>query len=168
LFDAHALDLPCDAGFVRLQDLADAFIDFYTVTIEWNVAAGHHYTGASGGNGVRDQSGRRDFTGVLHAAARVDNRLGAGAHDAIGAGPEVAGDDHGAVRTNIANAQQIPERSFYIDIGLEVGDVFDQAAQSAGAKGQRDWRVIQKRSRGRYSRFEHWSHGVVSPLSGRP
>ena len=43
-----------DAGFIRLQDLADALIDFYTVTIEWNVAAGHHHTGASGGDGMRD------------------------------------------------------------------------------------------------------------------
>ena len=69
--------------------------------------------------------------------------------------------------TNIADAQQIAERSFDIDIGLEVGDVFDQAAQTAGAKGQRDRRVIKKRSRGVYSRFGHWSHGVVS-LAFRP
>jgi hypothetical protein len=31
---------------------------------------------------VRDQSGRWDLARVLHPAARVDNRLGAGAHDA--------------------------------------------------------------------------------------
>jgi hypothetical protein len=93
--------------------------------------------------------------------------LDAGAQDAVGARPEVAGNNQCAARTNIVDAQQIAERSFDIDIGLEVGDVFDQAAQTAGAKRQRDRRVIKKRSRGVYSRFEHWSHGVVS-LAFRP
>ena len=110
--------------------------------------------------------------GILPAfstlAARVDNRLSAGAHDAVGARPEVAGNDHCAARTNIVDAQQIAERSFDIDIGLEVGDVFDQAAQSAGAKGQRDRRVIKKRSRGVYSRFGYWSHVVSLASEKKP
>ena len=80
-------------------------------------------------------------------------------------------------RTNIANAQQIPERSFDIDIGLEVGDILDQAAQSAGAKGQRDRRVIKKRSRGGSTRcsgigvirFETYAGfgKIAAPISGQ-
>lgn len=42
-------------------------------------------------------------------------------------------DGYSAARANIAEAQQITERRFDIDIGLKGGDVFDQAAQTAGA-----------------------------------
>src|SRR3990172_4373492 len=167
LLDAHPLDLARDAWFVLLQDLADALVELDAVTIEWNMAAAHHHAGASGGDGVRDQCGRGDLACVLHLAAQVDNRLGAGTHDAVGARPEVAGDDHSAARMNITNAQQIPERSFDIDIGLEVGNVFDQAAQSAGAKGQRNRRVIEERSRGAYSQFGHCSY-VIASLAFKP
>src|SRR5262249_54353962 len=157
LLALHPIDLPGVSGFIGFQHLADAFVDFYAVAIERNVTAGHHHTRASTRNGICDQRGRGNLAGIFHLATRVDYRLSAGAHDAVGAWPEVAGDNHGAARTNIANAEQIPERTFDIDIGLEVGDVFDQAAQSAGAKGQRNRHVIKKRSRGVYSRFGHWS-----------
>ena len=64
-------------------------------------------------------------------------------------------------RTTVPPARMSPMPSRYrsaafdVDVGLEIGDVLDQAAQSAGAKGQRDRRVIKKR--GTYKRFRHWS-----------
>ena len=131
------------------------------------MTAGHHNASASDGDSVEDQYRRGDLTCVLQLATRVDNRLDAGAYDTVGARPKVAGDNHCAARMNIANAQQIPERSFDIDVGFEVGDVFDQAAQSAGAKGQRDWRVIEERSRCGYSWFGHSSY-LHASLAFRP
>lgn len=83
---------------------------------------------------MKYQRGRRDLAGILHPATRIDNRLSAGAHDAIGARTQVAGDNHRAARTNIAGAQKIPKRSFDVDVGFEIGNVFDQATESAGAK----------------------------------
>src|SRR5262245_34195362 len=112
-----------------------------------------------------DQRRRRNLAGIIHLATRVDNRLGAGAHDAVGARPKVAGDNYAAAYANIAEAQQVPEGSFDIDIGLEVGEVFDQAAQTASAKNQRDRRVIEKRGREGDSRFGHWlQYSVKSRL----
>ena len=106
LLNANAFDLPRDALFVLLQCLSDALVELDAVTIEWNMAAAHHHASASGGDGVMDQCGRGDLARVLHLAARVDNRSSAGAHDAIGARPEVTGDNHCAARMNIANAQK--------------------------------------------------------------
>ena len=85
---------------------------------------------------------------ILHLAIGIDNRLGAGTHDAVGARPDVAGDDHATTRMNIADAQQIPKHSFDIDISFEVGDIFDQAAQTAGAKDQQVRGIIENRNRG--------------------
>src|SRR6266545_4423392 len=85
----------------------------------------------------------------------TDRIMRACTQDAIGARPEVAGNNHRAVRTDVADAKQIAQRSFDIDIGLKVGDVFDQSAQPAGAKGQRHRRVVEKQSFWFCSRFGH-------------
>ena len=66
---AYPLDFARDAGFVRLQDLADALVEFDAVTIERNMTTAHHHAGTSRGDGVRDQCGRGDLARVLHLVA---------------------------------------------------------------------------------------------------
>src|SRR5262249_62035504 len=163
LLALHPIDLPGVSGFIGFQHLADTLVDFYAIAIERNVTAGHHHTRASSRNGICDQRGRGNLAGIFYLATRVDYRLSAGAHDAVGAWPEVARDNNTPACGNITNAQQIPERSFDIDIGLEVAEIFDQAAQTASAKNQRDRRVIEKRCRKGHSRFGHWLQ-----YSGKP
>src|SRR4030095_3330593 len=104
-FATHALDLAGDPCFIRLQNLADAFVDFNAVTIEGNMTAGHHHAGPSRRKGMEYQRGRRDLAGILDLAAQVDDRLSTSAHDAIRARPQVAGDNDAAPRRNIADAR---------------------------------------------------------------
>ena len=77
-----------------------------------------------------------------------------GAHNPLGAWPQIAGDDHAAIGANVTNAQQVTQCAFDIDVSFEVGDVFNQAAQAAGAKRQGDRRVIEKLRRS-YFCFRH-------------
>src|SRR4029077_13041950 len=72
-FDTHTLDLAGDPCFIRLQNLADAFVDFNAVTIEWNMTASHHHARPARRNGMEYQRGRRDLAGILDPAARVDD-----------------------------------------------------------------------------------------------
>ena len=140
----HAFDCADDAGLVGLQHFADAFIDLDAVTVERNVAAGHHDAGALLRDRVGDQCRRGNPAGVFHPAPRIEYRLDTGAHNPLGAWPQIAGDDHAAISANIADGQQVAQRPFDVDVSFEVGDVFHQAAQAAGAKRQRDRRIIEK------------------------
>jgi hypothetical protein len=138
-------DVLRDSRLVRFEDLADALAQLDAVAVERNVAACHHDAGVAAGDGMKEKGRGGNPAGIFDVVARVDDRAGAGTHDALGARPQIAREDYARSGTCITTFMQIPKRALDVDVGLEIRDVLDEPAETARAERQGDGNVIEKR-----------------------
>jgi len=116
-----------DPWLVRLEDFSRFLVELDAVSVEGNVAAGHHDAGPTRLQGVVSEGGCGYSSQMVHLQSRILDGSRHGPHDAalfaLRTGALVTGDADGVPLLHITDPEEIVQETPRVDVGLQIRDI---------------------------------------------